>query len=154
MINHNKIFKWSLYSCYKNQQLRPEIIHLINEGTRDQQLIGLRSLRKLLSREPDPPIQEVINAGLVNRLVECLDSQQNSIVYESTWALTNITSGDSNQTQCVIKAGAVPKLMKLVNSTNLETSETAIWTLGNIAGDSAACRDLVIDNGGLDLIVR
>ena len=88
-----------------------------------------------MSKEIDPPIQEVINAGLIERLVEGLDSEQDTIVYESTWALTNITSGNSNQTQCVIRAGAVPKLVKLVNSDNLETSETAIWTIGNIAGD-------------------
>jgi len=137
-----------------SQQLKPEIIHLINEGTRDQQLIGLRALRKLLSKETDPPIQEVINAGLVVRLVEFLDLPINHemLIYESTWTLTNITSGNSAQTQSVIKAGAIPKLVKLIDSSNLETSETAIWTLGNIAGDSAEFRDQVIDQGALQKI--
>ena len=129
------------------------MIHLINEGTRDQQLIGLRALRKLLSKEQDPPIQEVINAGLVKTLVEFLDSTHPEIVYESTWTLTNITSGTSAQTQCVVKSGAIKKLTQLIKAPNVDTSETAIWTLGNIAGDSAEFRDLVIESGALELIV-
>lgn len=135
-----------------NNQLRPEIIHLINEGTRDQILIGLKSLRNLLSKENNPPIQEVINAGLVERLVELLESKHNTIIYESTWALTNITSGDTVQTQYVVKAGVIPKLVKLISSTNLDTCENAIWTLGNIAGDNSECRDLVIENKALEAI--
>ena len=59
-------------------QLRPEVIYLITDGTREQQLIGVRSLRKLLSKEINPPIQEVIEAGLVDKLVELLDSNYNS----------------------------------------------------------------------------
>lgn len=127
---------------------------MINEGTRDQILIGLKSLRNLLSKENNPPIQEVINAGLVERLVELLDSKHNTIIYESTWALTNITSGDTVQTQYVVKAGVIPKLVKLICSTNLDTSENAIWTLGNIAGDNAECRDLVIENKALEAISK
>lgn len=130
------------------------MIHLINEGTRDQQLIGLRALRKLLSKEKNPPIQEVINAGLVKTLVEFLDSTHSEIVYESAWTLTNITSGTSSQTQCVVKHGAIDKLAKIIKAANVETSETAIWTLGNIAGDSAEFRDLVIESGALQLIVE
>ena len=58
--------------------MRPEVIYLITDGTREQQLIGVRSLRKLLSKENNPPIQEVIEAGLVDKLVELLDSNYNS----------------------------------------------------------------------------
>jgi len=156
IINKAHQLKSALKHACSNQQLKPEIIHLINEGTRDQQLIGLRALRKLLSKETDPPIQEVINAGLVNRLVEFLElpAAHAALTYESTWALTNITSGSSEQTQSVIKAGAIPKLVKLISSSNLDTSETAIWTLGNIGGDSAECRDLVINGGALERIAK
>ena len=47
---------------------------MIKKGTDKQQLEGVVSVRKLLSIEKDPPIQEVIDTGLVNFLVQFIDA--------------------------------------------------------------------------------
>ena len=67
--------------------------------------MGTQRIRKLLSIEANPPIQEVIDANLVPRLIQFLQSNNEMLQFEAAWAVTNIASGDTNQTEFVIKLG-------------------------------------------------
>ena len=69
-------------------------------------LSGVQQARKELSRGNNPPINDLIAAGIVPILVECLDDDDNSsLQFEATWALTNIASGVSEQTREVVAKG-------------------------------------------------
>jgi importin subunit alpha-2 len=111
---------------------------------------AVQSIRKMLSRERNPPIDDVIKANLVQHLVKYLNfnsAPHPMLQFEAAWALTNIASGTSAQTRHVVESGAVAPFVALLSSPNSNVCEQAVWALGNIAGDGAELRDLVIKSG-------
>ncbi len=95
------------------------------------QLEATTHLRKLLSveRHNMPIIDEVVATGAVPRLVQFLSFHQSPLLqFEAAWALTNITSGTSEQTRIVIEAGAVPFFVQLLGSSNDEVRDQVTTT--------------------------
>lgn len=128
----------------------PSMVNKIWSMDSNMQLEATTQFRKLLSKGRTPPIEEVIQSGVVPRFVEFLvraDIPQ--LQFEAAWALTNIASGTSENTKVVIDHGAVPIFVQLMGSPSDNVREQAVWALGNIAGDSPRCRDHVLSDGAL-----
>lgn len=114
----------------------------------DQQLTAVQQCRKLLSSDKNPPIDELIATGVLPILVACLSRAEHpALQFEAAWALTNIASGNSAQTNKVVHAGAVPLFLQLLMSPHENVCEQAVWALGNIIGDGPMLRDYVIELG-------
>jgi len=120
------------------------------------QFESLQGIRKLLSLEKDPPVNDVIQTGVLPRVMQLLlNNKFPKLQFEASWLLCNITAGEAEHTAAVIRQGAVPNFIQLIStSSSLELVDQIIWCLGNIAGNSIECRDLVLNHNGLNIIVK
>ncbi|XP_068621274.1 importin subunit alpha-3 [Battus philenor] len=124
------------------------VINAAKADNAELQLSAVQQCRKLLSSDKNPPIDDLIDAGILPILVQCLSRADNpTLQFEAAWALTNIASGTSAQTNKVVHAGAVPLFLQLLMSPHENVCEQAVWALGNIIGDGPMLRDLVVELG-------
>ncbi|KAK3199483.1 hypothetical protein Dsin_022898 [Dipteronia sinensis] len=134
-----------------------DIPSMVNElSYTTSRLEATTRLRKLLSIERDPPIDEVIVAGVLPHFVDFLGRNDlPELQFEVAWALTNIASGTSDHTQAVIQHGAVSRFVNIIRSRfrSDDLKEQAIWALGNVAGDSAGARDFVLNSDALQPLI-
>jgi importin subunit alpha-6/7 len=86
-----------------------DLIAAINDQNILKQHYGMIGVRKILSVAENPPIQAVIDAGLVPRMIEYVkQSDYPQLQLEATWALTNVASGTTVQCQSIIDKGGIP----------------------------------------------
>ena len=127
----------------------PKYLQLLQKpnATYDELLLGITGFRKMLSIEKDPPVEAVLNCGVLPAFVNLLDAESTKLRFEAAWSLTNIAS--TEYTRTVAEYGAVPKLVQLLLSNDANVREQSAWCLGNVAGDSYDLRDLVLAEGAL-----
>jgi len=149
--NDDKLHDQKDIEVLKRLKDLPQILSGINSNIPQLQFEKVMQVRKMLSIEMNPPIQQIIESGLVPKLITFLERADNpGLQFEASWALTNIASGTTDHTRVVINNGAVPIFIKLLGSDSDDVREQAVWALGNIAGDGSECRNLVLEAGILE----
>ncbi|CAL0309266.1 unnamed protein product [Lupinus luteus] len=128
----------------------PKMVAGVMSEDNGQKLEATMQFRKLISTGSSPPIQEIVQAGVVPYFVQFLYREDfPQLQFEAAWNLTNILSGSSENAKMVIDHGAIPIFVKLLSSHNDRVREQAVWALGNVAGDSPTYRDLVLNYGAM-----
>ncbi|VDP71866.1 unnamed protein product [Schistosoma mattheei] len=112
------------------------VIRDMQSSDRVARFKAVQLCRKTLSRAKNPPIDD------------------DDLVFEAAWALTNIASGDSSHTAAVVSSGTVPKLVRLLSHSAVNIAEQSVWALSNIAGDGSKFRDIVIESGVVEPVLK
>ncbi|KAJ8707811.1 hypothetical protein PYW07_011488 [Mythimna separata] len=130
-----------------------EIVQGLRSGDLAAMTAYARAARRMLSKEQNPPITPMVNAGIIKPLVDALERDDcPDLQFEASWAITNIASGTHENTMAVVDGGAIPKLVALLAQGGV-VGEQSAWALGNIAGDGPQTRDVVLSHGALTVLL-
>jgi importin subunit alpha-6/7 len=92
---------------------------------------GVIGIRRLLSKLSAPPIQEVIDQGVVPELLDFVkEHEYPQLQMEAAWALVKIVPESTVQRQILIERGAVPLFVELLKVSNIRIVEQAVWIVG------------------------
>jgi importin subunit alpha-6/7 len=128
-------------SAFMEREFRELITGAADHGNKSEEE-RVREMRCLLIGK-DPPIQQVISAGVVPRLVEFLNRDGDpALQREAAWTLALIAT--SERSTVIMEMGAIPLLVHLLSSPNDGVREEAVSALGLIASVSPHCRDVVL----------
>ncbi|KAK5575385.1 hypothetical protein RB653_010645 [Dictyostelium firmibasis] len=148
------------FQKYENETMENKIINLpglvtaLNSNDQAYVYSSLIQFRKLLSIHANPPIDQVIECGVIPKFNQLLQCNNPKVQFESAWALTNIASGNNKQTQTVIESGSVPIFIHLLcTDTTDEVKEQCAWALGNIAGDTVDSRNYLLKSGAMNALI-
>lgn len=61
----------------------PQMVYGVFSNNPDEQLVATAKFRKILSKERNPPIEKVIECGVIPRFVEFLSSTHNTLQVHS-----------------------------------------------------------------------
>jgi len=115
---------------------------------------ALRLIRQLLARENDPPCDLIVQYDFVPYICSFIASQDEEVLKEALWCLTNIVSGKAEYTKIVVECGVVPPIVRLLEYNTPLVKELTAWAIGNIAGDGIAYRNFLLENNAIHLLLN
>ena len=123
-------------------------VKLINSNLINQEQLGVKNLRSILSRLDNPPIKEIINCNIAPKLITMSFTRPKEFTYEVCWILCNIGSGDISCTKYLIDIQSLEFFDKIFDSdpNSFDLKDQITWAVGNVAGESSFYRDLVINS--------
>lgn len=110
-------------------------------------------LALLLSLDKDPPIQRVIDFGVVPHLVESLQRDDPALQYAAAQALTCIARGSPDQATVAIDEGAIPVFVGLLQIPDDDVKEQASEWLEVVASKDSGFRDVILRNRAIQALV-
>lgn len=121
--------------------------------------MALRSLlfavRSALSRTPNASFlaAEIVGAGLLDVFKDLLATvQDEDVIIEIGWSLTNITAFDVGSISKIRELKIHRQLLSLLSSGSLRQQDQLLWAIGNILSESIATRNEILDAGVLEYL--
>ena len=140
---------------------RSEVMKRFNEAVMDmhsndtdRMIQGVISLKKLTCHPDYPPIQEILDSGIVPMIMHlALQEDNEAMKTEAGWILLNMCYGTAEQVLPIINKGLLGILVKFIQSNNINLIENAIWSFGNVTADESLAK-IVVDSPLIEEIIK
>ncbi len=113
-------------------------------------------IRRTISQNDNPPLEALLKTNIAPTFVNFLCPENymyDKLIFEFSWILANIASGDGFYVQYLADLGIIPRALNLLQHESIEIKENVIYLLTNIAGESLEYRDQLLQGGIIDIVV-
>ena len=119
----------------------------------NEKFYGLVGIKKLILL-PESPVQELLNEGIINDLIELLELNSNpEFQYEALLCLTYLITKINEEIKRLILKQSIKKLFKIFESNIEEIKLQVVLFSGNLAIESSHIRDYLIKEKIYDKIL-
>lgn len=101
----------------------------VNSDNIEEQKQGISAIREILCT-PDPPINSVINANVLPKLIQFVSMHLETdilLVIDAVWSLVNLASGQHETTVRLVEAGCIKPLIQMLSHPHELIRENALW---------------------------
>jgi len=144
---------------YTNIPPVPELGSLFVQNFKAGNLQGLLTvltqIRVVVSRDDNPPLNELIQTHTVPLIISLLDANKindENIIAEALWILINLASKEDMYVNYIVGNDVIPKCIKLIEHPSFSVQENALWILSNISGESIVYRNDMLKLGIVDVL--
>ena len=142
------------YALPRNEQLSI-LKRKLSSSRTERQKFSLEILKQMLSRGEHSVFEEVIDIGILPRLVQLArDSLDFEIQQDSLSALSIISGGSTFHRNAIVDHGALDIFVQKVSSPMQHVRDQAVIGIGNVAQDSVCLRDIALKSGALAEILN
>lgn len=130
--------------------------HLVFSANYEQQLEGTKYFRKYVCGEgSEQRAQNVIDWKILHAVAGFFRTgTPQPLLFESLWILTNIAAGPTSHTTAIVDLNFLPLLVGCLRHPCGAVRTQAAWAIGNIVGDREGYRDIVLNAGVLDPLLK
>ena len=135
----------------------PALHQQLHGVVQEEVLGGLQGLRILLCPPDNAPTNVAqhikAEAGCIEKVCSFLSSDNEDMVVEAAWVVTNLIADDEGCTRDFMDSGVIPHLLGLIAQGTPKVSTQALWAIGNVCGEHFNFRNAVIGMNFMDLLL-
>ena len=128
---------------------------LLDKNEKEDFLCDVGFFLSILTKNYDKFIQEIIDTGLLQKIIKYLDSKNKFIIINFLRIIGNISSIDNaNYTQKLIDLGVLDKLKYTLFNENLSIRKESCFILSNIAAGTQKQIEILIEHNFLQIMYK
>lgn len=136
-----------------------QLVSLLHASNPFHQLSAMVEIRNLLqhnnqTKQIQPLIELLSRPKQLLVLLKYLESKYPDHSRQASWLIAHIASFGGQSIESLILCNAVKTLVSLLSCDDIVVQEQCMWALGYIVGESAICRNYVIELNGFEPVLK
>lgn len=107
----------------------------------------------IFPKDKNPPIDLVVDSGVVPRLIQLISSKNNTLVLECVLSLTNVACGEQKHLDVIIQNDGIRTIMNTIQTGNSASKSQALWAICNVSSHGDYVNVILLQAGIVQVLL-